>query len=314
MNAVNWVLMHLGEAIGAVWALLVEGLTTVGRGLDWLLNPILAPTLGVLNPICTAIGDGVYWVLGFLPPWIGLTILSALTGVLMLLVFRRLSNQDAIVRVKDEIKANLLTLRLYKDDLRVTLRAQGRLFVAVAKFQRYVLPPVLIVLPPMLLGLAQMGVRHQWRPLRPGESSLLKVRFADGVDLSVDPGLEPGSGLTVEAGPVPGGGEVIWRVRAGDVGRHLVHVEWDGSTVDKEVVVGDGFQRVNAIRANHRWTTMLLHPTESSLPANSPIESIEIVYPHVDSWITGADYWVVYFFIVSMVAALMLKPVFKVQF
>ena len=50
---------------------------------------------------------------------------SLLTALLMLFVFQLTSNQAGIRRAKDRIKAHLLELRLFKDNMRVTLWAQG---------------------------------------------------------------------------------------------------------------------------------------------------------------------------------------------
>ncbi len=314
MNAVNWLLINIGEAVLSLW----EGLKTLFGWLfdflDALLNPILVPVLSVLNPICTAIGDGVYALLSPLPIWAGLTVLSIVAGAVMLIAFRYTSNQGAIARIKDDIKANLLALRLYKDEIRVTFRAQARLLWAIVRLQRYMLPPVLIMLLPMLLGLAQMGVHHQWRPLRPGERTLITLRVNDATDFTDDPTLESSPGLVIEAGPVPGNGEIVWRVRGHEPGRHTLRFHIGEKTVDKELIVDNKPQRVSAIRSNHRWTTMLLHPIESSIPADVQVRSIEILYPSIPSWVYGTDYWILYFFIVSMATALALAPVFKVRF
>ena len=314
MDIINWLFINIADAIRWLGAVIAAFFGAVFHALDVILNPILSPFLSVVNPICTTIGDGVYAVLAPFPVWLGLTILSALAGVAMLLAFRYTSNQTAIRRVKDEMKANLLALRLYKDELRVTFRAQLRLLWAVVKLQRYILPSILIMLPPMMLVLAQMGARYQWRSLRTGERTILRMRFGNEALPIEDPIIEPGPGLVVEAGPVPGGGETVWRIRGGESGRHTIRFQVGSATVEKELVVSDAFQRVSAQRPGSRWTARLLHPTEPPLPAGGPVKSIEIGYPGVDSWIYGADWWVAYFLVVSLLFAVVVKPLFKVTF
>ena len=78
--------------------------------------------------------------------------------------------------------------------------------------------------------------------------------------------------------------------------------------------MGAGFQRVSAVRTGRDWTAQLFHPSERMLPKGCPVQSIEIEYDGVDSWVSGADWWVLYFFVISMLAALILKPLFKVRF
>ncbi|MGD2109064.1 MAG: hypothetical protein PVI86_06695 [Phycisphaerae bacterium] len=309
-----WLLNGAAHVVLAVWGWIVDALGYVFHGLDVILEPVLSPVLGFLNPVCTLLADAVYAVIGPLPPWLSLTILSGVTGVLALVVFRYTSNQKAIGRALDDIKANLLALKLYKDELRVTFAAQVRLLWAIARLQRYMLTPFLVMLGPMLLALAQMGLRHQWRPLEPGEQALVTVTGASASANPLDVQLGESPGLIVEAGPVPGGGKAVWRVRGGEPGRYHVQLDVNGAAIEKELVVGTGFVRVSASRVARDWTEQLFHPVEPLLPKGSPVTSIEIGYPGVESWITGANWWVLTFFIISMVVALIFKPLFKVRF
>ena len=145
MDLVNSVLIYGAEAVLWVWELLSSFFGWVFRSLDTILNPILSPLLAFLNPVSTWLGDAVYAVLSPFPVWIGLTVISAVTGLVTLIAFRHASNQKAIARVKDDIKANLLALKLYKDELRVTFLSQARLLWAIVRLQRYVLTPVLLM-------------------------------------------------------------------------------------------------------------------------------------------------------------------------
>jgi hypothetical protein len=126
--------------------------------------------------------------------------------------------------------------------------------------------------------------------------------------------LDPQPGVTSEVGPIPGGGSLVWRLRGDEPGRYTLRFDVAGAAVEKELVVSDRLERVSAVRTASAWTTQLLHPAESRLPSDLPITSIEILYPVVDSYIYGADYWVLYFFVISMLAALVVKPVFGVKF
>ena len=314
MDAINWVLIHGASAVLDLWEWVKVPVGWMFSALSRILNPILSPTLSLVNPLCTAIGDAVYAGLDRLPIWLGLTVLSIMAGVVMLIAFRYTSNQPAIVRAKDDITANLLALKLYKDDLRVMFRTQVRLLWAILRLQRYVLTPVALMSLPMVLGLGQMGLRYQWRPLRPGETALIRMSLSPEAANTEDVTLDPNPGVIIEVGPIPGDGVLVWRVRGGEPGRHVLRFRAAGGVLEKEFVVERAFKRVSAIRPGREWTDQLFHPAEHPLPPGSPAESIEIQYPSVRSWIYGADYWVVYFFVISLVAAISLKPVFNVRF
>ncbi len=313
-DVINWLLTTVANIVlGAFWGI-VDAAGAVFSALSGLFNPVLSPALSFLNPILTAIGDGVYAVLDPLPDWLGLTIISAALGVVILVAFRYASNQTAIGRAKDDIKANLLVLRLYKDQLAVVFQAQCRMAWAILRLQGLLLRPIAILLIPILLCMAQMGIRYQWRPLRPGETTVITMKLHEDVDEFGEIVLTPSAGVTIEAGPVPGGGAVVWRVRGGDVGRHTLKFRVHDTIVEKELVVGSRFQRVSAVRPDARWTAQFLHPVERPLPSNSPARSIALLYPSTDSWICGADYWVLYQLAVSLVVALVLRPLFGVRF
>jgi hypothetical protein len=324
VNAINSLLLWAGDTGLWLGQMLYALLVAVFGGLSDLLNYVLSPVLTWANPVCTALADGVYAVLGALPIWLSLTLLSALAGVIMLIAFRYASNQKAIGRARDEITANLLALKLYKDEIGVAFRSQGRLLAALGRLQWHMLLPVLIMALPLIMGVAQMGLRHQWRPLRPGEEALLTLRLKpdpgrkheetmrlyEGTTLGPSPGVRGGDLV----GPVPGGNALVWRFRAGEPGTHVLRFDVSGQAYEKSLVVGEPFRPVSAERPGHDWTAQLLHPREKPLPAEAPVASIEISYPGVESYIYGADWWVLYFFVVSMAAALIFKPVFKVRF
>ena len=50
----------------------------------------------------------------------------------MLVAYKYTSNQRAVKRARDDISANLLTLKLFKDNTSAVLKAQGRLLWAPA--------------------------------------------------------------------------------------------------------------------------------------------------------------------------------------
>ncbi len=318
MDAVNWLLLNAGDAVLATWSAVKVGAAWAWSIVDTLLDPLLSVVLACLNPLCTKLGDLVYAILSPFPIWIGLTLLSVAAGLIALLAFRYTSNQTAIGRAKDDIKANLLALKLFKDELGVTFRCQLRLLWAIARLQRYMLFPFFVMLPPMLLLLAQMGIRHQWRPLQPGEQTNIELRLTDEAPTTdttpTEPiTLQPNPGLAEIVG-VPGADRTVWRITAGSPGRHILQFHLGAESIEKELVVGTEFQRVSAIRTRHNWGAQLLHPAEPCLPADATVASIQILYPHVDSWIHGANWWLLSFFVISMATALIFKPLFNVRF
>ena len=271
VSILNWLLIAGGQLWFWTWDNLKAICGMLWSVLDAVLNPVLSPVLSILNPICVVVGDVVYAAIGLLPIWAGLILLSAGTVVVMLIFFRYTSNQTAIVRAKDDIKANLLALKLFRDDLRGLFSAQGKVLLAGMPLQRPVLLPVFLAPPFTLLVLAQMGIRHQWRPLHPNERTLIKMTMRPSSGNSTQAVLRTHPGVRVEVGPVPGGNQFVWRVRAGQPGRHILQFDIGSSVVEREFVFAEGLERVSAPRPGAAGNSQWLPPLQRPLPPVFPL-------------------------------------------
>ena len=75
-----------------------------------------AQIISWLNILMNFLGKVLLSFIAFLPGWLSNTIISAVVGVLLLIIFKYTSNQKAIGKVLDNIKANLLGMKLFKDN------------------------------------------------------------------------------------------------------------------------------------------------------------------------------------------------------
>src|SRR4030095_9788978 len=108
------------------------------------------------------------------------------------------SNQEAIRDAKDKIVAYLLELRLYRDDLRVLLRAEGRVFASIGRYLAHSLLPMILMLPVFLLLLIQIESRFAFRGLSSDEQALVTVGVASDQPVSHLPAtLDAADGLRV---------------------------------------------------------------------------------------------------------------------
>lgn len=266
-----------------------------------------------LNAVATLVARVLLAPIAWLPGWLSATIVAVLTGVVMLLVFKHTSNQAAIKRVRNQINANLLSLSLFKDSMATSLRAQRRILLGAGKLLGLALVPTLVMLVPMSLLLGQLALWYQARPLTVGEESIVTVHLAgEGQD---SPQLQSSEGFATTAGPVRVADErmICWRIVAKGPGQHELSFAVDGNTVTKELAVGDGFMPVSLARPRWDWSDTLLNPRETPLAPASGIASIEIDYPRRESWTSGTNWWLAYWFAVSLAAAFAARPLLKVN-
>jgi hypothetical protein len=276
---------------------------------DWLISVVT-----VLNAITNAIFGVVFAPCGWMPGWLSNTLISAVMGVALLFIFKHTSNQTAIGRVRDSISANLLAVRLYKDNISVTLRSQGRVFLASFKLLYYSIVPLLVMMVPVILVLAQMGLWYQFAPLRKGsERVIVKLELGEQSGAMPNIEMEPNDAVEVELGPVRAASSLYWRLKMVEDGEHRLVFRAGEKRVEKQLVIGRGYKRINPVRPGRNIWDVVLYPLEKPFASDSAIQSISVEYPARDSFVSGTDWWIIYFFVVSMIFAFAFKPYLKVR-
>jgi len=251
-----------------------------------------------------------------LPPSIGLCVISAITGIIMLKLYGIISNQKKIRVAKDQIKANLLGIVLYKDDIRTTLKLQGRLLLANIKYLKCSLLPLIILVLICIPILAQLNIRYGYRPFIVGEKIKLFTKFDNNTildDISID--VEDGLKILTPALRMEGAREVDWKLEALKPGNHKIKILVSGIYYTKEVIVGSvhSAQKLIPFRSKS-IVSRILYPGEQPIPQKSIVNTIEIRYPHFHIGIFGYNLnWLVIFCVISILSGLLFKPLLKVE-
>ena len=276
----------------------------------------LATVISWVNMISNVLGWFCLAPIAVLPGWLSIAIISAVTGFFFLIVFKYTSNQRAIRRVKDDMKAQMLAIKLFKDSLSVTLMAQCRLFKGALLLLVNAIVPMLVMILPMSLLLAQMAPWYQYRPLLPQEHAVLTVELNGNIDESWQiVNLEYNPSFVETLGPVRilSKRQICWEIKALQDGYHRIMLQTGQQYFEKDLAVGDGLMRISSKRPGWEWTDILMNPVEGPLPPDSIVRSISIDYPGRPATMTGANWWVAYFFVALIAFAFILKPLVKVQ-
>jgi hypothetical protein len=276
----------------------------------------LAQVVVWLNAFANAVCRPLLAPIGVLPGWLSATIVSAVTGVLLLVVFKYTSSQRSIKAVRNDINANLLALRLFKDSPAVAMRSQVNILFGAGHLFVLAIVPMLVMTVPVCLLLGQLSLWYQARPLHVGEEAVLTLKLnGDTKAAWPDVRLQSPDALAVTVRPVRVLSQraICWNLKAVREGYHRLVFQADQEVGDKEVAVGDRFMRVSARRPEWQWSDVLLYPAEAPYGRRAAIQSIEIEYPRRSSWTSGSDSWVIYWFVVSMVAAFCFRGALKVN-
>ncbi len=250
-----------------------------------------------------------------LAPLLLVLAVSIVIGLLMVIVFRYTSDQKAIGRAKDRLKAHLLAVRLFQDQLPVVMRAYGKILLGTGSYLRLAFTPFLIAILPITFLIVQLDRYFGRLPLQPAQSFLIEARVSDPAALN-DASLQLPSALSSSAPAVhiPKDNEVVWRVVAEREGLYEIKIAAAGQTISKEVIVSPRLARISPVRLKDNLWERMFTSGESALAEDSPVQSIAISYaPRVLNFAWMEWNWIVLFFVVSLIAGFIFKSVLGIQ-
>jgi uncharacterized membrane protein (DUF106 family) len=276
----------------------------------------LATVISWINKLSNVLGSFCLAPIAILPGWLSIAIISAVTGLFFLVVFKYTSNQRAIGRVKDDMKAQMLAIKLFKDSLSVILMAQCRLFKGALLLLVNAIVPMLVMILPMSLLLAQMALWYQYRPLLPRENAVLTVELNGNIDESWPTvSIKSNPAFEVTLGPVRilSKRQICWEIKALQNGYCRIMLQAGQQQIEKDLAVGDGLMRISSKRPGWEWIDILMNPVEGPLRPDSIVRSVSIRYPDRPALASGSNRWLACFFVASIVFAFILKPLVKVR-
>jgi uncharacterized membrane protein (DUF106 family) len=272
----------------------------------------------IFNSAFGKIFDVLFLPFRSMSPWIGMILISFLTGLLMLFVFKWTSNQTGIQKVKNRIKAHLLELRLFKDSLAQSLRSQGNILRCNLKYISYSAKPMLVMIIPLILILIQLNFWFGYESLTPHDSAILRITLTQNLNpLDTQIMIQPSSGLELETPPlrIEESREINWRFKAIQPGVQEFQVTIGGETVTKKVSVAQKpLSKISPLKTNKKFLDQVMYPAESPIRSHIPVQSIEIQYPGKSMNLFGWKiHWIIVYFALSIIFGFAFKGVFKVQ-
>lgn len=219
---------------------------------------------------------------------------SLASAVLALLVYKRVSNQDGIERVKRRMQASLFEIRLFNDDLRAIVRAQGAFLLGNLRYLGLNLKPLLWLLVPFVLVFVHLEPRFRYEGHAPGTNAIVKASVAGTEQAS---GIKPAMQLRAPNGlrltspavwsvgraePPTRSPSMAWRVTADRPGAYQVKVVLGGVEHAKEIRFGGRTSLFSPRRPGGGFLEQLAHPAERPLPRDGGLAAIEVDYPERD--------------------------------
>jgi hypothetical protein len=281
-----------------------------------------------INYFLTRGCDLLLWPLQKLPPFWGILFLSLLTSLFVLAVYRVVSSPRKIKDTKNQIKANILAIRLYRDFWRVIIVSFFKSLYYTGKYFILNLFPLVLVFPLLFLLFVQMDVRYGMRPFRVNEDIVVKAGFNRDIGtLAVELQADPHFQVMMNPVFIKPLREVNWKLRACQNGAGAIAIKVNGTTVRKNLLVGEKLRSPEGSRPFRGVTALsnkkmaasgwahFIYPVEKLLTPAPGLRYISLQYPSRSIDFLGFHAnWLVYYLVLTMIIALALKNKFGVEF
>ena len=276
--------------------------------------------MNALNSLLTVVTEWCLWPLATWP-LLALLVISVITGVLMSLIFKYVSNQSAMGTVLDRSQGHLLAIKLFQDDLPGIFRSLANVFRYAMLRLWYSLSPVLVLIVPLVFLMAQLFLRYEYRPLTIGEETIVQLQLHEeawSAYRNAQPEASPEFSVETHALRDEERHAIYWRVRAAQPGLSTLRWKLGTQAFEKCLVAAEDTQRlrqVSARRPGSGWWDRIWHAGEPSCLGTDPVAAALVYYPRRETPIFGLNLpWWATFFFVSIIAALAAQPVLKVRF
>ncbi len=246
------------------------------------------------------------WPIDAMPPFLGLTIVSIVTGVVLLWLVGKTTHQSLVGRARDRMTSAIYEIRLYLDSPLRVFASQGRLLKWSFVYIASMIPALLAAALPLGLLYFHLEVRYGLSPLEVGREFTAKIQLAEGVD---------GSAVTAE--PSPGvelspaslfdhtTRELFLKGKVVGKDNGALNIRVNDESLKKELLV----EGVSKMAAPDRFAGMDLLwqlGAEAPLPTGGAVESLSISHEALERTWLGMPWWM-YWLLVATVAALALR-------
>lgn len=258
-----------------------------------------------------------------LPAGAGLTFISFLTGILFLYLFKKTSNQTAIKKVRDQMRASMLEIRIFQHDLGVVFRAQGRIFLQTSVYLRYSLVPIVFICIPLIFIVAHFNLYFGYRALKVDEATIISVQLKEGENITAeDFQIIFPSDVAVETPPVfiRSLNRIEWRIRPKSRGIHSSFYKFkdNNKAFMTNLSVSDSVIPVSPVKPSCDIVNIIANPTSSLFDLcygkSSFIQQVRINYPaRLGAFFGWNVHWLIPFFILTLIFGYAFKGIMGVE-
>jgi hypothetical protein len=250
-------------------------------------------------------------------------LLSLISAVIFLLIFKKTSNQKKITYHKNKILGHLLQIPLYQDRFGLLFSSIVQIIKHNILYILHTFSSLVFMIIPLIFITVQIDNRCGYAPLMNGQKFLIRVTLDKTVDRATLERLfcEPSTGIVLETPALRMEDEkqVLWRAKVleastGKLSNIRLGLEGDTHLAEKMLVTAYSQKRFSPDKKIASWWNRIFHNAEGYLPDDKPVIAISTdyqraMYPFL-FWRVDA---IILFFIVTLIFGFALKDVFRVK-
>ncbi|MFQ5484136.1 MAG: hypothetical protein ACE5DO_02255 [Desulfobacterales bacterium] len=259
-------------------------------------------------------------------PWyIDFIVISVLSALLFLVIFKKLSNQKMIRFYKNRILGHIFSIRLYKDQPILTLKIVFSIFGCQLIYLKYMLTPLIVIFLPLIVVSVQLNNRYGYLPLKGEDHVLIEAKLDKTETADIEKSIKKikwntSSGIQIETPPLRMISEatVIWRAKVLPLQteRQFFQISVGGTTetVEKKIITAMTKERFSPEKRKWDLSGLFINNGEEFIEKTSPFKSITVSYERASypflAWQTDP---VILYFILTLIFGLFFKPFIRVS-
>lgn len=181
--------------------------------LDALFNPILA-----------------------LPPWLSILLLSFFISLLIVVVYRLMTNQQEMKDLKDQLKDYQKKMKEHKDNTEKLLELQKEAMSVNMKYMGKSMKPTFVTFIPIILIFSWMSGHFAYEPLSPNTTFMLTANLANTTG---NVSISTPSGLSVIGDSEKPASDTVQFSLKGEPGEYYATLDYNGEKKDKKVIISE---------------------------------------------------------------------------
>lgn len=251
-------------------------------------------------------------------PLFGFSFIAILSGLLAVVIFKYISNQNELKRIMSQIKLYFLEIFIYRDNLSQILFSQKKILKNNFAYLKYALIAALPIMCAVLLILSQVNLIYSIQPINTDEIFTIGVKLEpntnqnpDDIKLSLPDDLE----LITEFGFfLKETNEIEWQLKAKNPGLYTIVIKMgEGVKYNKQIIIGASQKKYSPHLGKNGFFETIFNPIEPLIPKESTIQAIDIKYKPLYFKIIFNMHWLIAFLIIAIGSGLIFRKILKVS-